>query len=59
MTPLMNYLLRSLDNNTYTKVIYRFMTNSNNMDFLKPKLMENEHYESFCIKCSDTQGKKK
>ena len=55
----MNYLLRSLDNNTYTKVIYRFMTNSNNMDFLKPKLMENEHYESFCIKCSDTQGKKK
>ena len=52
-------LLKSLDNNTYNTDLYRFMTNSNNMDFLKPKLMENEHYESFCIKCSETQGRKK
>lgn len=47
-----------MENNEYNNDLYRFMTDYQNMIFLKPKLMGDEHYESFCDKCSETQRQK-
>lgn len=52
-------LVKSIENNEYNSDLYQFMTDFQNMKFLKPKLMINEHYESFCIKCSETKNTKK
>ena len=52
-------LVKSIESNEYNSDIYQFMTDFQNMKFLKSTLMINEHYESFCIKCSEIKIRKK